>query len=167
MIDLEQMEDLIGRVLSPLGSSFTTKEAVMLVLATGLVESGYKYLQQLNEGPARGFWQVEPDTAIDNCVNYIAYRPGLLNICSKVTKIPTLYWASESKEWGDILESNIAAGIVHCRMKYRRSPEPLPSTKLGYAKYWKKNYNTHKGAGKLEHFIKQWDKYIYPYGEYL
>lgn len=36
-----------------------------LLIATGQIESTYKHKRQIGGGPARSFWQVEPETALD------------------------------------------------------------------------------------------------------
>lgn len=40
-----------------------------LLYATGAIESNYETRRQLEGGPARGFWQVEPNTALDLVTN--------------------------------------------------------------------------------------------------
>ena len=52
------------------------------------------------------------------------------------------------------MTTNILAQIVFCRLHYWRVPKKLPETLTQQAKYWKKWYNTEKGAGTIEHFIK-------------
>ena len=57
------------------------------------------------------------------------------------------------------IEKNIAAGIVHCRLKYWRVPRAVPNTTQGKAEYWKKYYNTEGGKGHVDHFVdavKKW-----------
>lgn len=44
-----------------------------LLIYTGEVESDYRHKKQLNDGPARGYWQVEPKTAIDLLINSRPY----------------------------------------------------------------------------------------------
>ena len=53
-----------------------------------------------------------------------------------------------------------------CRVHYFRVPEPLPvntGDKMVYleslGRYWKKYYNTEKGAGTIAGFIKKCEKY--------
>ena len=53
MISLPQMKSLIERTLSEMGSKFASDDAVEMVLVTGIVESGYRYITQLGTGPAR------------------------------------------------------------------------------------------------------------------
>ena len=63
-------------------------------------------------------------------------------------------------KWEEILEKNIAAGIVHCRLKYWRVPKKMPSSVEGKANYWKKYYNSELGAGDPEHFVEVYNKYL-------
>lgn len=52
------------------GDMGVSKETLRpLMIFTGYVESDYKHLKQLGNGPARGYWQVEPQTAIDIILN--------------------------------------------------------------------------------------------------
>lgn len=44
-----------------------------LLIYTGEVESDYATRKQYGNGPARGFWQVEPKTAVDLLINSRAY----------------------------------------------------------------------------------------------
>ena len=44
-----------------------------LLVYTGEVESLYKTRKQYGDGPARGYWQVEPKTAIDLLINSKSY----------------------------------------------------------------------------------------------
>ena len=66
MVSIEQIRGLVASTLKGMGSKFMSKSAVDLVVTTGMVESRYKYLRQLGDGPARIFLQVEPATAVDN-----------------------------------------------------------------------------------------------------
>ena len=144
-----------------MGSRFASDDAVQLVVATGIVESRYEYIRQMGNGPARSFWQVEPATAVDNLVHYIKHRPGLLQTCSAASSVDIKHWQNyDEKVWAEILEKNIAAGIVHCRLKYWRVPKKKPNTIEGQANYWKKYYNTEGGKGDPEHFIESVKKWL-------
>ena len=44
-----------------------------LLIYTGEIESLYKTRKQYGDGPARGYWQVEPQTAIDLLINSKVY----------------------------------------------------------------------------------------------
>jgi len=158
MVDQVQMKSLIRNVLNVLNPDYASDDAVDLVFGTGLVESEYTYIRQIN-GRARGFWQIEPDTAMDNVLNFVKYRPALIKLCSRATGTNVFQWENPQKEtWDYILETNISAGIVHCRLKYRRIKEPLPSSLEGMAKYWKRWYNTYSGKGNKRDFINKWER---------
>lgn len=160
MIDINQIRDHIKETLSGLGSKYASDDAIELVLTTGIVESGYRYIKQIS-GPARGFYQVEPATAHDNVVSYLAYRKKLAKKCEEISYVPLKYWLEGSQEdWDSILTGNLAAGTIHCRLKYWRSPGKIPNTTEGMAKYWKKNYNSELGAGTVNHFIEAVTKHL-------
>tara|TARA_R110002110_G_scaffold367584_1_gene577381 strand:+ start:1082 stop:1570 length:489 start_codon:yes stop_codon:yes gene_type:complete len=160
MIHLPQIRDHIKDVLGNLGSKYASDDAVELVLTTGIVESGYRYIRQIS-GPARGFWQVEPSTSHDNVVSYLSYRGHLLKKCAKASNTPMDIWENSNVDkWGEVLETNLSAGIIHCRLKYWRSPGPIPSDTNGMAKYWKENYNTDLGAGTVRHYTDAVTKHL-------
>jgi len=144
-----------------MGTRFASDDAVQLVVGTGIVESRYEYIRQLGDGPARSFWQVEPATCVDNLAHYLKHRPGLMQQCAAASYVDVKHWQTfEESTWGEILERNIAAGIVHCRLKYWRVPKRMPNTIEGQAKYWKRYYNTEQGKGDPQHFIDACRKYL-------
>ena len=79
MVSISQMRSLIERVCEEMGSKYAKKEAVDLVLATGIIESRYEYIKQLNSGPAASFHQVEPATAVDNCQHFLSQKQSSLS----------------------------------------------------------------------------------------
>jgi len=161
MVSISQMRSLIERTCSTMGKKFASDDAVDLVLTTGIVESRYKYLKQLGTGPARSFFQVEPASAIDNLVHYLKHRKSLIISCAEASRVDSKYWQTYDEDiWADILEKNIAAGIVHCRLKYWRVPKSIPNTTKGKAEYWKKYYNTEGGKGHTDHFIEAVRKWL-------
>lgn len=121
-----------------MGSKFASDDAVKLVLATGIVESRYEYVRQMGNGPARSFWQVEAATAVDNLAHYLKHRKKLMGKCAEASMVDLKHWQNfDERLWEEILEKNIAAGIVHCRLKYWRVPKPMPNSIEGQANYWK------------------------------
>ena len=161
MINTTQLKDLIVRTLTHLGDKYASEESVQLVLETGLVESHYKYLKQLGDGPAKSFWQVEPATAVDNLVHFLKHRKRLMAKCSEASLVDLAHWQTNSETlWADILEKNIASGIIHCRIKYWRVPKRMPNTLEGRAEYWKKYYNSEQGAGTEEKYIDMVKEYL-------
>ena len=153
-VNSNQIKDLIKDICVQMGEKYAKQEALDIVYATGLVESKYEYIEQIGTGPAKSFWQVEPETAVDNCRNFISKRPELLQVCSDILGIDPYYFIdTQPDDWDWILRTNIAAGILHCRIKYWRVPEPIEEGEEGLAKYWKQHYNTTEGAGTIEHFL--------------
>jgi hypothetical protein len=144
-----------------MGDKFASEDAITLIHETGVVESGYKYLRQLGDGPARSFWQTEPLTAISNLSDFLSYRKSLMAKCAEASMVDLKHWQNyNEKLWADILEKNIAAAIVHCRLKYWRVPMRMPNTLEGRAKYWKKYYNTEQGKGTEEKYIDTVKEYL-------
>ena len=138
MISISQMKSLVKRTCSEMGSKFASDDAVKLVLATGIVESRYEYVRQMGNGPARSFWQVEAATAVDNLAHYLKHRKKLMGKCAEASMVDLKHWQNfDERLWEEILEKNIAAGIVHCRLKYWRVPKPMPNSIEGQANYWK------------------------------
>tara|TARA_B100000902_G_scaffold399648_1_gene471571 strand:+ start:3409 stop:3894 length:486 start_codon:yes stop_codon:yes gene_type:complete len=161
LIDISQIRDLTLRTLTKLGPKYASSDAIDLLIGTAIIESRFKYIKQLGDGPANGFWQIESDTALDNNTNWLRFRPKTLSSCVSATYVPLRYWAKGTKnEWNFLLRTNLAAGIVHARIKYYRVPHPIPKTLEGQAKYWKQWYNTELGAGDPEEYIDQVSKYL-------
>ena len=155
------MRSLIASTCSKLGDKYASKEAVDLVLATGIVESRYEYIRQMGDGPARSFWQVEPASAVDNLAHYLVHRSRLMQKCAEASLVDVKHWQNyDERVWADILEKNIASGIIHCRLKYWRVPKKMPNTLEGQADYWKKYYNPEGGKGDPEHFVEVVKKWL-------
>jgi hypothetical protein len=157
----QQMKELIESCLNSLGKKYAKPEAVELVLATGLVESRYKYIKQIGSGIASSYWQIEGDTAKDCVDNYLSFRPSLAKKCAEVSQTPASLWVKGTKEdWENVLKYNMYCAIIMCRLKYWRSPKPLPKTTLQMAHMWKDVYNTEGGAGTVAHFMEIVGKHI-------
>ena len=125
-----------------------SKDASSLIYKTGMAESGYRALSQMGEGPAIGFFQLEPATMKDIMENYVAYRKPILE------SLKSLGYAEDDSEYR--VKSNIALQVAFCRLKYKRDPFPLPSwwNTRDQAEYWKRVYNTELGKGTVEHFLE-------------
>ena len=81
--------------------------------------------------------------------------------CAKESMVDIKHWQNyDENAWSDILEKNIAAGIVHCRLKYWRVPKKMPNTLEGRARYWKKYYNTDQGKGTEEKYMDTVKEYL-------
>jgi hypothetical protein len=110
------------------------------------------YLLQRGGGPALGIFQMEKETHDDIWNNWIEFRWQIFGRL----KHYHFYKNFERLGW-DLMYSSIMARIHYFRVK-----EPLPKSDdiEGLAKYWKKYYNTEKGKGTVEEFIKNYKKFI-------
>tara|TARA_R100001143_G_C3321961_1_gene115246 strand:- start:335 stop:817 length:483 start_codon:yes stop_codon:yes gene_type:complete len=152
-----QIYKLIDDVLWKMGMH--SDDAVELVFLTGLVESGYKYISQIGSGIARSFWQVESFTAKDCVDNYLSFRErSLKKCCSAMQRKPQSILDMSQDELQELLWHDMSAGIVFCRLKYRRDPNPIPTDINEIAHYWKNVYNTKSGAGTVKHFLSMIEK---------
>lgn len=144
-MNLKQMEEY---VITPAlkAVDLYSPEAARLLLLTGYVESRYEYVAQVG-GPARSFWQVEPTTVRDHYTNYLNHREDLRRQID--------CFVTEDFLVEDELVMNMAYAVIMARLVYRRRPTPIPAIDdlEGQAYIWKKDYNTHLGAGTEEKFI--------------
>lgn len=110
-----------------------------------------QFLVQLDDGPARGIFQMEPDTENDIICNYLAYRDPL---SKKVFYCSHGYGSNP-------LAGNLYYAAVMCRVHYMRVPAALPDDNPGQlAHYWKLYYNTPEGRGTVEEFIQNYERYV-------
>jgi len=152
MIEPDQLrENVIKPTLKSIG--LYSPAAEDLLLATAIMESGLVYLRQHNNGPARGIYQIEPATRADCHANFLEYRDKLdVDIHRLLT----------SEHPDDQLITNLSYATAIARIIYFRAPTPLPEhgDLEGYAKYWKKHYNTPLGAGTVDDFIDKTGDFI-------
>jgi hypothetical protein len=141
----EHLARLIREVLAAV--DLYSDAALALLLGTAAQESrmGY-YLYQMSGGPALGIYQMEPVTESDLWDHYLAYRDNLRRRVVRVTG------RTGPGPW---LASDLAYQTVMTRIHYLRVPSPLPAHDdlPGLADYWKRHYNTYRGAGRPSEFI--------------
>ena len=110
-------------------------EAEVIQLAIGLQESRFKDRRQLDDGPARGFWQFEISGAT-NVLEHPASRRHALSVCNfrGVDPIPVL--ALEELANDDVLAACFA------RLQLWNDPDPLPAFRdcEGAWQYYLKNW---------------------------
>jgi len=126
--------------------------AVNLLMGTPAQESDMgSYLAQYPTGPAMGIYQMEIDTHNDIHFNYLRHRPELKELVAKTggSKAADMIW-------------NLKYATVMCRIHYLRVPEALPDKDdiVGLAEYWKVHFNTIKGAGSIDEFIANYQRYV-------
>jgi len=160
MIDLQEQQHIIRETLQKIDMWKLRWEN--LLLYTGMVESGFREVIQgyTNKGTARSFWQVEPNTAKDNILNFIDFNPALESKIEKACGIKPLPKDKDRLKW--ILTVNEAFAICMAIIWYHRitivTNKRIPDDKEGLAKFWKQYYNTNQGAGTKEDFINAIEK---------
>lgn len=147
-------EELRDHIITPTLKKMDlwSRDADRLVLGTGIQESHLIRIKQMNNGPARSFYQMEPDTLEDIYENFLKYRADLKR------KLDQFLIPGMSRE--DNLTGNLWYATAACRMHYYRVPEAIPNSHEGLAIYWKQNYNTIEGKGTVEEFIKNTQNFI-------
>jgi hypothetical protein len=151
-LDLRQVRDYIVRpALQQIGLHSLAAE--QLVLATGLVESGYRYVDQIDKagkpGPAYGLFQMERATHDDIHAHYLRHRPPL---AAKLRALTIL-----TQDGCTQMHGNHFYAAAMCRVFYLRVRSELPKADdlPAMARYWKQHYNTHLGAGRVEDFLSK------------
>ena len=133
-----------------------------LVLGTAIVESALIYLRQHGGGPALGIFQMEPATLHDCYDNYLDYRADLkAKVDGFLAAQPANPDGTPDKDAQ--LATNLAFATALCRIRYYRAPAAMPSDPNdvnGLAAYWKQYYNTPQGAGTVEQFVADYNRYL-------
>lgn len=124
-----------------------------LLCGTALAESKLRWLTQHGGGPALGVYQIEPATFSDIWDRYLERRT---DIKERVEEL-----AAPAPSLERQLITNLAFATAIARVRYFMDPAPLPSPHdMNYASYvfalaetWKRVFNTHQGAGTVDHFV--------------
>ena len=146
----KQLFDLICETLEYCNMTVSSN-IVQLLIGTACQESACgEYCKQIN-GPACGIFQIEPNTARDIINNFIMKRANLFGNYSR------LYNKNLTLEQN--LCYNMMFSVFMARVFYLRFAEKIPDTLEGQAQYWKKYYNTYKGKGTVEQYIKNYRRF--------
>ena len=124
-----------------------------LLLGTACQESKCgTFLKQLGKGPALGIFQMEPATYKDLWANFLQHREPLSHKLIEI--VGHAAHTAEHMMW------NLRFAAAMCRVHYFRITAPLPAAGdiPAQAAYWKKYYNTPKGAGTVEEYLNNWRK---------
>jgi hypothetical protein len=134
-----------------------------LIMGTAAHESHLgDYIEQVGGGPAMGIFQMEPATLNDCYENYLDYRAELkAKVDGFLAPQPALSDGTPDK--AGQLATNLAYATAMCRIRYYRAPAAMPSdandvNALG--QYWKQYYNTNLGAGTVEQFVSDYNRYL-------
>lgn len=143
----ELMAFTIKPTLETMGEKFCGESGENIVLFTFAQESHLGvWRQQMGAGAALGLGQHEPPT-----FNWLAkkYPDILLKFYPEIPRFETI-------------ENDDVLAVIMCRLRYYVVPEPLPAPDdiKGMARYWKEYYNTNKGRGNEQEFVRNVKKFI-------
>ena len=154
MLNLAQFRELI--VKSSLKDLMLySEDAEELLVFTCAVESlGGTYLKQVN-GPALGIYQMEPITYNDIWERYLKAN-GRLSMMM-FSNFHVAFMPSEER-----LIYDLRFATAMTRLHYARVKEPLPTCKDENAvwDYYKRYYNTFKGAATKEESLAKYHSFL-------
>lgn len=152
-MDPRQLRDhVIEPVLDILG--MRSRGAIALILGTAAAESDMgRYIVQLQSGPARGIYQMEPATERDCWRNYLDHRRPLADAVRSLVPTGAVVGDGVQLTW------SLAYATAMARVQYKRSPRLVGSTPEEHAAMWKEVWNTRLGAGTMEGFLAAWKRH--------
>lgn len=159
MIDALQLRhEIIRPTLKHLDSVIPySMAAENLLMGTCAQESRMgQFLVQLDNGPAKGIFQMEPATHIDIWKNYLDYS-SRDEIADAITSL-----SGEAMTNDMLLTGNFYYATAMCRVHYCRVPMALPEEDNveQLAHYYKLYYNTPEGKATVEEFIENYRRYV-------
>lgn len=149
--------DLLDCVIQPALEKLQTYKdntAELLLFTCAVETDGGSYLKQLNNGPALGIYQMEPNTCQDVWMNVVQpdNRWRLLMIGQfNATGLPAF----------DRLTYDLQYATAMARLHFARFPERIPAKDDIEAlwEYYKKYWNTELGKAKKAESIAKYKKY--------
>lgn len=134
-----------------LGGAKYSEEAVQLLLMIAAHESERgTYLYQLNDGPALGIYQHEPETIRDIYRELISKNRTLDFAVSKFTPGTK---SLQGKDFTEIAATDLRYATVLARCHFMRFKEPIPTTEIQLGEYAKKYWNTTEGAASIADYV--------------
>ena len=141
-------------LLADYDERLNTQASVELMMGTAAQESHIGYwLNQMNGGPGRGIYSIEPDTSED------IWRYLMREDKSDLKQVVSELAAGDSD-----LESQLTTNLMYAtalaRIKFWMIPEPIPEDLEGQAAYWKSHYNTPAGRGTVVEYLESYRKFV-------
>lgn len=149
---LQLRRDIIRPALKTIG--YWSQNAENLVAGTAAQESRLEYVRQLGNGPALGLWQCEPKTHADIWSNFLRYRKHLAVKVWAAAGVDEQFPFCPPHDW---LIFNLRYAAAICRVHYLRAPGGMPRSVAGMGALWKSAYNTKRGKGEAEEFVKNYE----------
>lgn len=134
----------------------------MLMMGTCAMESRFFKRVQDGGGPARGLFQMEPDTAYDMFETYFPRRPdrfwALMELWFDIPRESFLLvdFHPQKEDLASHLVINDLFAAAMARIKYLRDPHPVPETVEDQADYWYRIYQSVHGAGVPDDYMNAW-----------
>ena len=121
----------------------------LLAMIAAHESGGFRYVQQMNNGPAKGLLQMEP-VGLEEVQRYLNLRP------EKFREMP-----EPGALHLDVLIFDAELAIACARVFFMAKPEPLPHPDdiNGLAKYAKKHWNTDSGKATWEDYADAYRRY--------
>ncbi len=154
MLNVTQLRELIiNPALNDL-QLYSPHAAELLIFTCAVESDGGTYLHQ-KRGQALGIYQMEPRTYNDIWMNFILKKSSISTILYHnfdVGRMPS----------EDRLIYDLRFATAMCRLHYARFAEALPNFKDidGIWEYYKKYYNTPKGAAEYHEAINKYHRFI-------
>lgn len=150
-MEKNELRKLMTETLTGVG--LYSENAMNLLMGTCAQESSLgKYRRQLGGGPALGIFQMEPATFRDICDNFLRYKEDLQGKIKQVAGV-AFFDAND-------LVNNDRLAACFARVHYLRVKESIPGDVAGWARYWKRYYNTPLGKGTEEEFIRNFKRMV-------
>ena len=152
------LTDTLRPVLEDMG--MWSPSAEKLLLMTACHESGgFRTRVQDGGGPARSFFQIEPESAIDLYDNHLVFRSEKMRALDKFYPKDVCGRDRIKVEGEALINDRYACAVA--RMIYSRDAAPLPEFEdnENMARYWKRVWNTEAGKGTVDKFLADWELY--------
>ena len=151
---IECRDNIIIPTLETLGLLSSSRVAILLGTCAQESLMG-KYRRQLRGGPARGIFEVEPNTH-DSVIRWLTkHHPSMLELVLEIRGDDDPLYALENNDC-------YCCAIAACLYYSIQVPLPEPDDIEGLADYWKDFYNR-GGKGTVDEFIANYEKYVEPY----
>ena len=126
-----------------------------LILGTAACESLFHIRKQVH-GPARGLWQMEPNTAISIYKDFMKYHSDVYKVFVDNFGDPPSFKCPSKDIISNRLVIDDRYACAMARVKYAWDKERIPSNLEDIAIYYKRVYNTFLGKGSAERFLAMW-----------
>ncbi|AMO55986.1 hypothetical protein [Endozoicomonas montiporae] len=121
----------------------------LLAMIAAHESGGFRYVQQMNNGPAKGLLQMEP-VGLMEVQRYLRLRPEKFEEMPKAEAL-----------FPDMLVFDAAIAIACARVFFMAKPEPLPHADdiEALARYAKKHWNTEFGKATWQDYADAYRRY--------